>query len=217
MARQPRRRKQPARTRMPKQSTQLVTVHYRRLEDVTGAFGSQTLETTVREAMNYDGGGGKLSAHWKRRAWLVPPGSEDTLLMNLHHDGGNYYFGDLTHYTKGYLQTLLAEAQDAPSLAVEQQPPPKGKEYVHSMMYWLRNRNHLLMILKPIAVLEAFGRISHLAVEGSHDDDHANGPSDSSGQVRRCGSRRRSEGHSGDHSGRNRYRCSGSGSECEAS
>jgi hypothetical protein len=131
---------------VPKQSRQLVVVHYRRLEDVTGAFGSQTLETAVRKAMNHDGGGGKLSAHWKRRAWLVPPGSEDTLLMNLHHDGGSYYFGDLTHYTKGYLQTLLAEVQDTPSLAVEQQPPPKGKEYIHSMMYWLAIKSHLLMI-----------------------------------------------------------------------
>ena len=66
--------------------------------------------------------------------------------MNLKKDGGTYYFGDLTHYTRGYLQTLLAEQADTPSLAVEQQPPPKGKEYVHSMMYWLVIENHLIMI-----------------------------------------------------------------------
>jgi hypothetical protein len=125
---------------------QPVTVHYRRLEDVTGAFGKQTFEAAVRKAMNHQIEGGKVADHWQRRAWLVPPGSEDTLLMNIKQDGGSYYFGDLTHYTKGYLQTLLAEEADAPSLAVEQQPPPKGKEYVHSMMYWLVIKNHLLMI-----------------------------------------------------------------------
>jgi hypothetical protein len=90
--------------------------------------------------------GGKLSAHWKHRAWVVPPSAEDTLLMNLHHDGGDHYFGDLTQYTKGYMQTLLAQVIDAPMIAVEQQPPPKGKEYVHSMMYWLAVKSHLLMI-----------------------------------------------------------------------
>jgi hypothetical protein len=96
--------------------------------------------------MNHQFDGGKVADHWKRRAWLVPPSSEDTLLMNLKNDGGTHYFGDLTHYTKGYLQTLLAEEADTPSLAVEQQPPPKGKEYVHSMMFWLVIENHLLMI-----------------------------------------------------------------------
>ncbi len=132
--------------RTPKPPRQPVTIHYRRLEDVTGAFGKQTLEQAIRKAMSQPVAGGKLSEHWKRRAWVIPPSSEDTMLMNLHHDGGAFYFGDLTHYTKGYLQTLLTEADDTPSLTVSQQPPPKGKEYVHSMMYWLAIKNHLLMI-----------------------------------------------------------------------
>lgn len=131
---------------MAKSARQAVTIHYRRLEDVTGAFGKLTLEAAVRKAMNHQLDGGKVADHWKRRAWVVPPTSEDTLLMNLKRDGGTYYFGDLTHYTKGYLQTLLAGEADTPSLAVEQQPPPKGKEYVHSMMYWLVIKNDLLMI-----------------------------------------------------------------------
>jgi hypothetical protein len=91
---------------------QQVTIHYRRLEDVTGAFGGVSLEAADGKAMNQEFEGGKVADHWKPRAWLVPPSSEDTLLMNLKKDGGTYYFGDLTHYTKGYLQTLLAEAAD---------------------------------------------------------------------------------------------------------
>jgi hypothetical protein len=130
---------------MAKPARQPVTVHYRRLEDVTKAFGQRTLESAVRHAMNHKTGGQKISDHWKSRAWIVPPSSEDTYLMNLHHDGGSYYFGDLTHYTKGFMQALLAQA-DKPILAVEQLPAPKGKEYVHSMMYWLVIKNHALMI-----------------------------------------------------------------------
>ena len=125
---------------------QSVTVHYRRLEDPTGAFGELNLEAAIRKALNHIIDGGKVSEHWKRRAYVIPPSTEETLLMNLRHDGGGFYFGDLTLYTKGYLQALLAEAPDAPVLSIEQEPPPVGKEYVHSMMYWLVVKNHVFMI-----------------------------------------------------------------------
>jgi hypothetical protein len=105
---------------------QPVTIHYRRLADPTGAFGKESLESAIRKAMGHQHTGGKIAAHWKRRAWVIPPSSEDTLLMNLHHDGGDYYFGDLTQYTKGYMQALIAQAANKPMLTVEQQPPPKS-------------------------------------------------------------------------------------------
>lgn len=89
--------------------------------------------------------GGRVSEHWKRRAWLVPPSDDETLLMNVYHDDGSFFFGDLTQYTRGFLQALLAEVEDVPMLTVEQEPPPEGKEYVHSMMYWMAIGNHLLM------------------------------------------------------------------------
>jgi hypothetical protein len=127
----------------PRQS---VTIHYRRLEDATGAFGKHTLESAIRNAMNRQRNGEKISARWQHRAYLIPPGAEDTLLMNLHHDGGDHFFGDLTQYTKGYMQALLEQAPNKSMLTVEQEPPPKGKEYVHSMMYWLAVGSHVLMV-----------------------------------------------------------------------
>lgn len=131
---------------MAKPARQSVTVHYRRLQDATGSFGQRTLQTALRHAMNHAIQGEKLSDHWKHRAWIVPPAAEETLLMNLHQDHRDYFFGDLTHYTKGFMQALLAQAQDVPMLPVEQQPAPRGKEYVHSMMYWLAVKDHLLMM-----------------------------------------------------------------------
>lgn len=125
---------------------QAIAVHYRKLGDVTGAFGTQTLEAAIRKAMQYHSDGNQILGHWKLRAWEVPPNAEDTLLMNLHHDGGGYFFGDLTQYTKGYMQTLIEQNDDMPVLSVEQQPAPKGKEYVHSMMYWLVVGSHVLLI-----------------------------------------------------------------------
>lgn len=125
---------------------QTVTIHYRRLEDVTGAFGTRSLHTALRAALKHEVDGQQLGEHWRRRAWTVPPSDEDTYLMNLHNDHREYFFGDLTHYTKGYHQALLAQASDAPMVQVEQLPPPRGKEYIHSMMYWMAIKSHLFMI-----------------------------------------------------------------------
>ncbi|MFT4091316.1 MAG: hypothetical protein QM645_11330 [Asticcacaulis sp.] len=123
-----------------------LTVHYRRMADPTGALRGQTLERWVREALVQEFDGGAISGHWKRRAWLVPPGDTDTYLMNVYHDDGESFFGDLTVYTKGFMQALLKDEPDAAMLAVEQQPPPEGREYIHSMMYWMVIGNHVLII-----------------------------------------------------------------------
>lgn len=127
-------------------SRQQVTIHYRRLEDATGAFNGRTLEGSVRLAMSQPLDEGPLSEHWKRRAWVIPPSAEDTLLMNIYHDAEGYFFGDLTQYTKGFMQALLANMADSPTLDVEQEPPPEGKEYIHSMMYWMAIGNHVLVL-----------------------------------------------------------------------
>jgi hypothetical protein len=86
---------------------QSVTIHYRRLEDPTGAFGGRTLHSALRRAMNHTVEGEKISEHWKRRAWIVPPAAEDTLLMNLHHDHRDHFFGDLTTIRRATCRRFL--------------------------------------------------------------------------------------------------------------
>jgi len=123
-----------------------LTVHYRRMDDPVGALNGATLEERVRGALADQFNGGALAEHWNRRAWIVPPDNSDTLLMNLYHDDGVSFFGDLTVYTQGYMQALLHNEPDIAMLPVEQQPPPVGREYIHSMMYWMVIGNHVLTI-----------------------------------------------------------------------
>jgi hypothetical protein len=123
-----------------------LTVHYRKMEDPVGALRGQTLEALIRAAIEQHHDGGALSGHWKRRALLVPPENADTLLMNVFHDDGQSFFGDLTVYTQGFMQALLKNEPDAAMLPVEQQPPPQGREYIHSMMFWMVIGNHVLTI-----------------------------------------------------------------------
>lgn len=126
---------------------QQVTIQYRYLHDATGALGGKSLEEAIRAAMtSVLTGSKKLSEDWSQRACGIPPSSDDSMLMNTYHDGGDCYFGDLTHFTKGHLHTLLVEKANVPMLSVEQMAPPQGKEHVHSLMYWLAIGNHVLLI-----------------------------------------------------------------------
>jgi hypothetical protein len=43
---------------------QPVTIHYRRLDDMTGAFETTPLERAVRQAMTRQIEGGSPSEHW---------------------------------------------------------------------------------------------------------------------------------------------------------
>lgn len=123
-----------------------LTVHYRRMDDPVGALNGISLEAAVRSALLHQFDGGQVSDHWKRRAWLVPPDRSDTMLMNIYHDDRVSFFGDLTVYTRGFMQALLHNEQDVAMLPVEQQPPPAGREYIHSMMYWMAIGNHVMTI-----------------------------------------------------------------------
>ena len=123
-----------------------LTVQYRRMEDPVGAFNGATLEVAIRSAMTVATNGTTISANWNERAWSYPPDNTDIYLMNLYHDDGISFFGDLTVYTRGFLQTLLKNEPNVAMLAVEQQPPPSNREYIHSMMYWLIVGNHVLLI-----------------------------------------------------------------------
>jgi hypothetical protein len=87
---------------------QQVSIHYRRLDDVTGSFGGQSLEQAIRAAMSSTVTDGPIAGHWKRRAWTSAAGGPETLLMNIFDDGGSHFFGDLTQYTTGFMQALLA-------------------------------------------------------------------------------------------------------------
>lgn len=123
-----------------------LTVHYRRMDDATGALIGGTLETFIRGALTDMYDGGALSERWNRRAWQVPPDNSDTLLMNVFHDDGVSFFGDLTIYTRGFMQALINNEPDAAMLPVEQRPPPEGREYIHSMMFWMAIGNHVMTI-----------------------------------------------------------------------
>lgn len=125
---------------------QSVTIHYRRFVDSNNILAGRTLEDLINDAMIHVADGGQLRENWTRRTRLLPPEQQDTHFINLFGDGAGHFFGDLTHFTRGHMQALLERADDTPSLNVSQMPAPEGREYLHSVMYWLARGNHVLVL-----------------------------------------------------------------------
>lgn len=123
-----------------------VRIHYRRLADPVGAFGRLHLEGAIRHALAHRSEGHAVKDNWKLRSWTPSSDGTDTLLTNVFHFGSNFVFGDLTRFSRGHMQALLANMVDRPSVDVEQLPAPAGKEYLQSLMYWMALKNHVLIV-----------------------------------------------------------------------
>ncbi len=93
--------------------------------------------------MEHKVGNETLKNSWKHRAW---ESYSDIYLMNLYQDSGDSFFGDLTLYTEGFKQALLRNHVNGHMLPVEQMLPPEGKEYVHSIMYWMVIGDHVMVL-----------------------------------------------------------------------
>ncbi len=124
-----------------------VTIHYRHMADITSAFGNLSLENAIRQSMEKENENGILPKdNWKERAYVREGGNGDTLLVNIFHDGESCFFGDLTLFQEKFMQPLIEKRENAAILNLEQKQAPTGLEYVHSIMYWMVIKNHVLVM-----------------------------------------------------------------------
>lgn len=123
-----------------------AAIHYRRLDDLTGAFAVTTLEMAIRSGMETTSSSGQvLKDDFHVRVWTPIAGGE-SFFANEYHDGKNYVFGDLVHFTPGYMTALFEKVTTPTSRApVKQFNNPDG-EFIHSLLYWYIRGNHVFVL-----------------------------------------------------------------------
>jgi len=122
-----------------------LQIHYRRLSN-TAVLGGNTLEQSVRNAFGIALTGVALKDRASHRVYEK---ADESLLVNLYKDveDPTLVFGDIVHFSRGRLQSLLDTGKlDDPSALVEQLTAPERKEYIHSIMYWMVKGNHAFLI-----------------------------------------------------------------------
>ncbi len=127
-----------------------VTIHYRHMVDLTNSFGELTLEDAIRTAMSKKNAAGiSPKEDWAERSYNQGNSTGNTMLINVSNDSNNFFFGDLTLFQDKFMQPLIEKKENAPVLNLAQKEAPTGLEYVHSIMYWLVIKNHVLVIQTP--------------------------------------------------------------------
>lgn len=127
-------------------SRKSITIHYRKLDDITNSFNGNSLQQAMVMAMGSNIDGIKIRDNWKHRSYRLPRRPEYNIFINHNEIGEDNCFGDLTLYSHGYIQPLLENTDDAPILPLSQISAPKGSEYVSSIMYWMIKDNHVFLI-----------------------------------------------------------------------
>jgi hypothetical protein len=137
-------------------ATKRCKIHYRRLRRDNGQFPTSTLSDTIALALNKAlSDGSKVGETVVNRITGVPRQEEYRRLLNHHHIGDHYVFGDMCLFLPGQLQALLkltAEVEHKKlddvlkEFAIAEQRAPDGTEYLHGMAYWLACGDHFYMI-----------------------------------------------------------------------
>jgi len=154
---------------MPKPNLRPATIHYRRFDDVSGAFKDTTLEAAVRDALATTPAGKLLALNDDFHLRVYErKNKEDSLFLNDNHDGDTFIFGDLVHFTTGHMQALFEEVKKAaPRATIKQMKAPAG-EFIHSMLYWyLRGNNVFVLQALTTRTSELEDYLSWLLTTGS--------------------------------------------------
>ncbi|MGS1116857.1 hypothetical protein [Castellaniella sp. UC4442_H9] len=99
----------------------------------------------------------------ERYTMRVQTQAADSFLANIFYDQGGagqtLAFGDVMHFTKGYMQAVLEMSDQAASqLTVAQMAAPAKSEYVHSQMFWMVKGDHVFIIQSTSLQTEALER-----------------------------------------------------------
>lgn len=122
-----------------------VKIHYRRFDDSFMQDG-RTLEDLIRAAMASKVDGTAIRSRFSSRLYVV---ADDNYFVNFFEDSAGSMalaFGDVLHFTNGYMQALFQKVGDAEMVQVRQLPAPERDEYVHSQMFWMVKGNHVFVL-----------------------------------------------------------------------
>lgn len=118
-----------------------ATIHYRRLEDVTNAFGGTNLQAAIQKALHKN----SLQNDFHKRVFNRS-GFSDSIFANQIKIEPAYAFGDLVHFTRGHMQALFqAVGRAIPQAPIKQMKAQDG-EFIHSLLYWYIRGNHVFVL-----------------------------------------------------------------------
>ena len=150
---------------MPATARKKVTVQYRKLDDIVGAFGSQTLQQALSACLKQprdQGVLGDMPAHRQYKDDIY-----GTLVLNYIDERPDYFFGELVRFEPGADLPLLQLETGVKAYNLTQAKAPDGHEPLRGVLYFMAIGNHVVLIEADVSSARAERYLSWLLAEAT--------------------------------------------------
>ncbi|OYU50087.1 MAG: hypothetical protein CFE31_00535 [Rhizobiales bacterium PAR1] len=142
-----------------------VTVQYRKLDDIAGSFGTQTLQQAISACLKQPHGSGILGDNPAQRQYN--DNGYGTLVLNYIDDKSEYFFGELVRFEPGADLPLLQLSTGVKAYNLTQAKPPDGHEPLRGVLYFMAVGNHVVLIEADVSSSRAERYLSWLLSEAT--------------------------------------------------
>lgn len=130
-----------------------VSVQYRKLDDVSHAFGKKTLQTAISECLKEPSGIGTIGDDPSARQQIED--GYGILVLNYIIDREDYFFGELVRFEPGASLPLLETKNGTKSYNLKQAQAPEGTEPLRGILHFMAIRNHVMVIESDVKTTRA--------------------------------------------------------------
>lgn len=122
-----------------------VNLQYRKLEDLTGAFGTHSLQSALSASLQHPAQEGAMGDHPAGRIYDGDK-AYGTTVLNYVDDNPEYFFGEIVRYEPGADLPLLEISTNVKAFNLTQAKAPDGHEPIRGVLYLMAVGNHVVVL-----------------------------------------------------------------------
>lgn len=134
-------------------SRKKVTVQYRKLDDISNAFGAKTLQQAASAALKESRGGVVIGDDPQQRQFTDT--GYGTLVLNFIDDRKEYFFGEIVRFEPGADLPLLQLGSGVKAYNLTQAKAPDGHEPLRGVLYFMAIGNHVVLVEADVSTARA--------------------------------------------------------------
>lgn len=151
-----------------------VNIQYRKLEDLSGGFGTHTLMSALSASLRYISSKGAIADSVESRQYDVDK-AYGTLVLNYVEDSQTFFFGEIVRFEPGADLPLLQIGANVKAYNLTQAKAPQGHEPIRGVLYFMAIGNHVMVLESDVSTGRAETYLSWLlsdatasAAKGTH-------------------------------------------------
>lgn len=142
-----------------------VTVQYRKLDDIAGAFGAHSLQQALSACLKKQKGSAAIGDEPAARQFVDP--AYGTLVLNYIEDAKEFFFGELVRFEPGADLPLLQLGKGVKAYNLTQAKAPDGHEPIRGFLFFMAVGNHFVLVEADVSSARAERYLSWLLADAT--------------------------------------------------